>query len=241
MQAVRVGIDMKGVRCAQTAARQTEQAHFASTSKLDFAKLFYLFLIGSMLGFLVETVYCFVASGHLVYRGSLMYGPFSVVYGIDALTLFFSLRKVDKRNRFKVFAVGAVACTAVEFFCSWLQEAVFGTVSWDYSQMPLNIGGRVCLPYAVFWGALALAWVYMLYPGFEKLLLKMSDGFGRALAACPLIFLLMDIALSVTAVTRWTMRSDGLPAVGPVAQAMDRLYPDAHMEQIYASMKSVAS
>lgn len=232
--------DLRG-DCAPVMVWRADEEHFAATPKLNFAKLFYLFLFGSVLGYLVETLYCYVASGHYVYRGSLIYGPLNTVYGIGALTLFFCLRKVGKRSKSKIFVVGAVAGTAVEFFCSWFQEVAFGTVSWDYSQMPLNIGGRVCLLYAVFWGALALAWVYAVYPGFEKLLHKIPDNLGRALAVCLLICLLLDIALSVTAVSRWMMRADGFPASGQLAHAMDRLFPDAHMERIYSSMKFIVA
>lgn len=215
--------------------------HFATMPKLNFYKPFYLFMLGSLMGFLVETIYCFAASGEYVFRGTLLYGPMNVLYGVGVLALYFSLWKINTRSKWKVFAVGVGAGTAVEYMFSFLQETLFGTVSWDYSDIPFNFGGRVNLIYSVFWGALALIWVCKLYPVFVKLLRKIPDQFGRKLSILLFALLMLNIGISAMAVTRWTNRQNGVPAVTQTEQAMDYLYPDGHMEWLYGSTKRVGT
>lgn len=43
-------------------------------------------------------------------------------------------------------------------------ERAFGTVWWDYSNMPLNIQGRICLPASLLFGVGGLLAVYVLMP-----------------------------------------------------------------------------
>jgi len=209
--------------------------HFAYG--LNFYKLFWLFAFGSAIGFLVETIWCVIKTGQIEARASMIYGPFNVVYGIGALVLYLCLRKIDKKKWYIIFSAGIAAGTMVEFICSYIQEVVFGTISWDYSHLPLNIGGRVCLLYSVFWGVLALLWVYAIYPLLKKLMLKIPDSTGRGLAWVLLAFLVIDSAISIAAVSRWVMRADGIPATGQVTALLDQLYPDAKMASFYPNMK----
>ena len=44
-------------------------------------------------------------------------------------------------------AVGSI----IEYVLSWAQEALFGSTSWDYSSMPMNLLGQICLPFSLLW------------------------------------------------------------------------------------------
>lgn len=125
--------------------------HFAAG--FNFYKFFWIFTIGSVIGFVVETIWCLVTNGHFEVRSSFVLGPFTIVYGIGAVVLYLGLRKVDRSKTGRIFLFGVVGGTVVELIASWIQEVAFGTVSWDYSNLPLNINGRVCLLCSVFWGA----------------------------------------------------------------------------------------
>ena len=52
----------------------------------------------------------------------------------------------------------AASCiiTLVEFFTGLIFNSLLGLNVWDYSNMPLNVLGQVCLPYSLLWCALAL-------------------------------------------------------------------------------------
>ena len=105
--------------------------HFAHG--LNFYKLFWVFFLCCFLGVAIETVFCFIASGHLSQRTGLVWGPFNLIYGIGAVLLTVCLHPfIGKSDRW-IFVGGSVIGGAFEYFCSWLQETVLGTVSWDYT------------------------------------------------------------------------------------------------------------
>ena len=118
---------------------------------LNFYKLVWIFIIGCIIGFGVEMIWCYVQHGYFESRKGLLYGPFSPVYGFGGIVLTLSLYKLRDVNGLIVFVVSAVIGAAFEYICSLFQEIAFGTVSWEYSDTPLNLGGRTNLQYAVFW------------------------------------------------------------------------------------------
>lgn len=137
-----------------------------------FTKLFYLFVIGSFIGTILETIWAFCVDGHFEMRVGMVYGPFIPVYGGGACFLTAALYKLYKLNDTLVFVISAFVGAGFEYFCSWLQEQMFGTVSWDYSDTPFNLDGRTNLMYALIWGFLGLVWVRYLYPWTAKLIEK---------------------------------------------------------------------
>lgn len=213
------------------------ERHFADG--LNFFKLFWIFTFGSVIGFAVETIWCLIRNGHFEVRSSLVFGPFNFIYGIGAVVLFLGLRKINQKKPLQIFLVGMVAGTVIEHLCSWVQEVVFGTVSWDYSNVPFNIGGRVCLPYAICWGLLAILWVKRLQPTMVKLISKIPNRIGKPLTYALLTFLIILSIISIAAVSRWMMRTDGVPANGVISTLLDRFFHNDFMEVIYNNMKIV--
>ena len=140
-------------------AKETAEVpgHFAHG--VNFYKLCWVFFICCFLGVVIETIFCFIASGRLSQRTGLVWGPFNLIYGFGAVLLTISLQRLRGKNDRYIFVGGAIIGGAFEYFCSWLQETVTGTVSWDYSGMPFNLNGRINLLYCIFWGVLALVWV----------------------------------------------------------------------------------
>jgi uncharacterized membrane protein len=163
-------------------------------------------------------------------------GPFTVIYGIGALILYIGLSKIDGKKLPRVFLFGALAGTAVEFFASFFQEAVVGSVSWDYSSKPLNIGGRVCLLYSVYWGLLAILWCKAIQPLFVKMIARIPKRFYRPLTIGLAVFLAVNIVISLAAVYRWGTRMDGVPPSGLITTVLDSLFPDDFMQAVYSNM-----
>ena len=118
----------------------------------SFYKLVLLFFFGSLLGDLTETLFCRATAGVWMSRSSLVWGPFSIVWGgALALATWMLYRYKDRPASF-FFAVGTFLGGAYEYLCSVASEKVFGTVFWDYSHLPFNLGGRINLLYCFFWG-----------------------------------------------------------------------------------------
>lgn len=205
-----------------------------------FTKLFYLFVIGSFIGTILETIWAFCVDGHFEMRVGMVYGPFIPVYGGGACFLTAALYKLYKLNDTLVFVISAFVGAGFEYFCSWLQEQMFGTVSWDYSDTPFNLDGRTNLMYALIWGFLGLVWVRYLYPWTAKLIEKIPKRAGAIITTFLIVFMAFNGFMSVTATARWTQRTEGVPALNSFEEYLDEKFDNEKMEFLFPGMKKAA-
>lgn len=204
---------------------------------LGFHKIVWLFTIGSVLGYVIETVFCLVFKGYLESRKGMIYGPFNQIYGFGAVLLAVLLLKVKEKGGLALFVCGALIGGVFEFVCSYVQEAVFGTVSWDYKWMSvLSIGGRTNLLYMAFFGGLAVVFIEVIYPAISSMIEMIRAKEGRVLSWLMVVFMAGNLALSATAVVRWTERVEGIPAQSQIDEFIDDNYPNETLQQIYPSM-----
>ena len=126
------------------------------------------FILYSVIGFLLETIYAIFTKGMLESRKSFLYGPFCSIYGIAAVIMIKALNN-EKKNIFKVFFLGTLIGLFIEYSFSYFGELIFHIRWWDYSNCFGNINGRICLFYAVIWGILSLVLVYLICPITEKM------------------------------------------------------------------------
>lgn len=205
-----------------------------------FTKLFYLFVIGSFIGTILETIWAFCVDGHFEMRVGMVYGPFIPVYGGGACFLTAALYKLYKLNDTLVFVISAFVGAGFEYFCSWLQEQMFGTVSWDYSDTPFNLDGRTNLMYALIWGFLGLVWVRYLYPWTAKLIEKIPKRAGAIITTFLIVFMAFNGFMSVTATARWTQRTEGVSASNSFEEYLDEKFDNEKMEFLFPGMKKAA-
>lgn len=126
-------LDLQEARTLQREQAHDEQiardlagvpGHFAHG--LNFYKLFWVFFLCCFLGVVIETIFCWIASGRLSQRTGLVWGPFNLIYGIGAVLLTVCLHPfIGKSDRW-IFIGGSIIGGAFEYFCSWLQETRAG-------------------------------------------------------------------------------------------------------------------
>ena len=202
-----------------------------------FYKLFWLFLIGSLLGDITETIFCRLTAGEWMFRSSLVWGPFSVVWGfaiVLATALLYKDR--DKPDR-HIFLIGTFLGGAYEYICSVLSELVFGQVFWDYSKIPFNLGGRINLLYCFFWGIAAVVWIKGLYPHFAVWIEKIPKVAGYIATWILVVFMAVNILVSAAALIRYGARDGGPAASSGWERVIDTLFDDAKMKQLYPNSK----
>ena len=117
-----------------------------------FYKLFSLFFIGAFLGDITETIFCRITAGVWMSRSSVIYGPFSIVWGLGCAFLTLLLYRYRNKSDGSIFLAGTLLGGAYEYICSVFTEMVFGTIFWDYSGFAFNLGGRINLLYCFFCG-----------------------------------------------------------------------------------------
>ena len=218
---------------ALVAAKQTNSA---PVQKIIY-KLMLICFIGSFVGVVIETLWCLLTRGYIESRAGLVYGPFNMLYGAGAVVLSLTLYKFRNKGKWISFLGGFVVGSAVEYICSWGQELVLGSRSWDYSHMPFHINGRICLLYSIFWGILGVLWIKAIYPWMAKLILKIPNGFGKTITWLVTVFLIVNIAVSMTALFRWSQRQEMIAPSNPFWEFVDERFPDERMERIYANME----
>lgn len=135
--------------------------------------------------------------------------------------------------------ISFVVGSAAEYICSLGQEIVFGSVAWDYSHLPLNINGRVCLLYSLFWGVLGVFWVKVFMPITEKIIGSLNTTALSALVWAFSIFFLFDAVMSAGAAVRMNRRDEGVPASSHIDVFFDEHFDDERMHKIYANSKKV--
>lgn len=202
--------------------------------------VFWLFLIAGFVGDLIEVAFWWATRGELTSRSSLLYGPFSVVWGLGAVLLTVAFHGMDDQSAGRIFATGAVLGGAYEYICSWVQEVLFGACFWDYRHLPLNLNGRVNLVFCLFWGAAAIVWVRFAYPALYALVGRIPRDVGRRAAAAAAALLLCSTAVSAAALCRMDQRHKDIPAAGAVSRFLDETYPDSVLHTRYPNMGILA-
>ena len=214
---------------------EQQSRHFARG--INLYKLLLVCFVGSFAGVVVEMLWCLITNGYVESRAGLVYGPFNLLYGAGAVVLTVALYRYRNRGYLLSFLGGMVVGSVVEYVCSWGQEALFGSRSWDYSGMPFNLNGRICLIYSVFWGVLGVLWIKDLYPRMAKWILKVPNKAGKILTWCLTAFLVVNAVVTCVAVARWSQRVQGEPASGAFWSFVDERFPDERMERIFANME----
>ncbi len=165
-------------------------------------KILIYFIIYSIMGFFLETIFAILTKGTFESRQSFLYGPFCMVYGIGAICLIFTLNKY-KNNTFKLFVYGMIVGATVEYFTSYFGELIMHIKWWDYSNAFMNIHGRTCLFYAICWGILSIPLIKYINPKLdqiiEKITRKIPVNFLKTCITFGCIFLFIDAIISVYA------------------------------------------
>ena len=206
---------------------------------LRFADLLWLFVIGAFLGDVIETIFCRVTAGVWMSRSSLVWGPFSVVWGLALVMATVLLRQEKEKSDRYLFAFGTVMGGAYEYICSAVTELLFGTVFWDYSKFKFNLGGRINLLYCFFWGIAAVVWMRYGYPLVEKGMAKVRSHVRPWMTAVLAVFMAVNMLTSALALARYDARTSGEGPKSSIDTLLDEHFDDARMERIYPNAKKV--
>lgn len=210
----------------------------------------WLFLIYSLSGVIVEMIFGYAREykGVIESRCGLLYLPLSPIYGLGGVVVSLVLLP-HLANPLLIFGLSMVLCTALEYVGSLVMEKVFKSVFWDYSNKPLNIQGRVCLEFAIYWGVLGLFLIYIL----DTTTYVVVDSWARPAAEIVLTILVgitvLSVILTLMAFRRLDQkltvlrdRRDGNPVLDidtTWGRLIDKLVPDVVLINTYPRMSQV--
>ena len=198
--------------------------------------VFWLFIIGSILGYIFEMIVVLFQKGYFESRQGLIYGPFTPVYGIGAIIYYLILNNIKKDNKIKIFFITAILGGITEYICSLVQEKVFGTISWD---LIFDINGRTSLLHCSYWGIAGILYVTYIDPFLEKLKYKIDKKSLKIVSIIFAVFMLFDISISCIAANRQTERRNNISPESKLDLFLDKYYPDEYMDKIFANKREV--
>jgi len=168
------------------------------------------FIIYSLLGYIVEVLYGLITKGVIESRQSFLYGPFCGIYGLGAILMVLPFKKYSKANKLEIFFGSAIIGCVVEYFISWFGETFMQIKWWDYSNYFLNINGRVCLYFGIFWGILGIWLIKRLNPRVDEIIDRLKSkipNFKRkSIVSLANVFLLVDCLITVQALDYYKTR-----------------------------------
>ncbi len=204
---------------------------------LTFTKIFWVFLVFSIVGTFSEGIYWIFRYGHFAYRTGMIYGPFSQVYGLATVLAVLLLYRFRDKSSVIVFIIAYIISVCFEFTSSLLQEWIFGYTSWDYGDSKFALLGRANLIYAIPWALFGLLMIKYIYPWFCRILARFPKKPFAILTSVVLVFMVFNAVVSAAAVHRYQQRQQEIPATNNIQIQLDQHYSDTFLEKRFARLK----
>lgn len=217
------------------ASRHAQQAD-DGLIELSFYNLFWIFMVASFVGLILETVVSYPIDGLWKDRAGFVWGPLSPIYGVGAVLMTVGLNGMKGKTALHTFAFAALLGGAFEFCAGLFFEEAFGIVAWSYAGQPFNLMGHTCLGIALVWGTLGLIWTRMLLPLTMDVIALIPKRIACSLTAVATIFVVLDIVLTLGAFNCWFERSAGLELNTPVQEFFDQNFGDEFMQERFQTM-----
>ena len=215
---------------------------------LNFFNLFWIFVVASIIGLVLETIYHFavVDPGHYQDRAGLLFGPFSPIYGVGAVLMTMALNRFHKAPLAVVFLVSAVIGGLFEFLASWFFQFAFGILAWDYTgstlfglcpdPIAILFQGRTSALFMCMWGVLGVAWIRLLLPWMLHLVNLIPWNWRYTLTAVCAALMVADCVMTLLSFDCWYERMAGNAPESAMEQFMARNFDNAYMAERFQSM-----
>ena len=205
---------------------------------INFLMLFWIFVVGSFVGLVVEDVFHVIVYGEWESRAGLVWGPFSPIYGVGAVVLTFVLNRFYYTHNLIIFLIAMVLGSILEYGASWGMETFWHAIAWDYTGTFGSINGRTNFIFGVMWGTLGLFWVRGALPLIKKVFnhVDFRNRFVKILSSLFIIFMAVNIVVTVLALHREGERAHDIPPKTQIDVMLDTQFPDEWLQQRFHNM-----
>lgn len=162
--------------------------------------ILYFFVYG-FLGWCTEVIFAAFKQHRFVNRGFLN-GPICPIYGVG-VTLVIACLEAFQSNLLLLYISSVILVTVLEGVTGWAMDKLFHNKWWDYSKLPFNIGGYICLLFSLIWGVACVFIVYFVHPLIHQVLSLIPHTAGIALIAILGIALLSDMIVTTSAIVKF--------------------------------------
>lgn len=204
-----------------------------------YSDLFWLFMAGSLLGVLIEGVFCVFCNGHWETHTVAVWGPFCLIYGVGTVVLYVGSVMMKGKNYIYQFVVFASVTTVVEYLCGALLKYGLHMRAWDYSSKFLNIDGLVCPTFMIVWGIAGVVFSKWCVPVLKKLFSKMNGGTWNIACIGLSVFMAFNLLITSVCIVRWSQRHQGVPPRNSIERYIDKTWDDNRMQKRFCEWRFI--
>lgn len=164
---------------------------------MEISELVIYFFIYSIIGWIYEIIYKTIRTKRWNNPGFL-YGPYCPIYGVGAVLCILLLQNSTKGQ---IFIIGALGSVILEYVTAWVLEKMFHARWWDYSKVPFNINGYICLPASIGFGVAAILVINIIYPNVKIIIDYLPEVLQEWMALILVALISSDITLSISSLT----------------------------------------
>ncbi len=207
-------------------------------SKITFERLFWLFVVGSVVGWIIEGLFCVVKRGAWESHVVSMWGPFCILYGLGLAGFYAGCILLKGRSFAVRFLTFGVVADVVELLCGLLLEFGLGMRAWNYARHFMNVRGHISLQMTFAWGGLGALFSYAV-PSIVRIFDRLqSRNFHNITVVCG-VLMAVNLAFTGACIVRWSHRHYNEPPSDAFMRMIDSRYPDEYMHRRFCEWRFI--
>lgn len=194
------------------------------------------FFVYSFLGWYSEVAFAAWKEHCFINRGFLN-GPICPIYGVGVSTVVWLLSPY-KKNLLLLYITSILLVTTLEWLTGFVMEKIFHNKWWDYSDLPLNLNGYVCLPFSLMWGVACVLIVDFIHPAFQVILAYIPFPLGVVLLVLFGITMFIDLFVTASGILKFNKNLEKMQEIADeLRQISDQLGENIYSSTILAMEK----
>lgn len=196
---------------------------------ITYPKLFWLYIIGSLLGVLIEGLFSYYVRGRWEMHVVSMLGPFCILYGIGMVDFYIGTCLLWNKNIFVKFLFFALSASFLELIAGLLLEFGLNMRAWNYTRQFLNFRGHISLQMIISWGILGTLFSFLV-PLINKYFSIFNKKVLRYITYILSIFMVLDLVFTFICINRWKERRIEESPSNNLEAWIDHKYNDEYMQ-----------
>lgn len=214
--------ELEDTKSSQTKIEKEE------TFKARYYHIFWLFMVGCVIGVIVEGLFTLYDRGRWETHVTFLWGWFNIVYGLGAVLIYFIAIKIKKYNLFIKFITFTVFASVLEWLVGWFAEYILHTNAWGYHT--LVVGEYVSVPFSLAWGILGVLFIKFVLPLINKLFALVHGKAFMIISNVCIVLMLINLILSGAVLYRWGQRNEHPVPSTAIERAIDEYWPSDYLQ-----------
>lgn len=205
---------------------------------LQFFKLFWVFMFAAFFGSLIQIIFNSVLQRRFVVCSGVVYGWFSVFWGLGAVIVTIFFHKMKENRDFVLIILGTVVCGIYQYLFHMMEEHIFGMRFDTVSQFDV-LNGRVDMLFCIIGGVLVMFWIKDIYPVFSSIIERVPTVMRNIVSIIVVLLMAANLVISAMALRRMGERYMNLAPQSPLDIFLDLQYSNEFLEARLPNIRSV--